>query len=193
MSYLNTNETRLFGIEFANKCSFGENIKIGKNVTFGFGVVIEDNVVIGDDCFLGHYCIIRPGCVIDHHCEVRPYSWLAPGVRLDHHVTIYQYANITMDMHIESYSYIGVYTCFTNVENVSRYRDMPLIKKPPHVCRGARILSQCTILPGVRIGSNSVVGAGSLVTKDVAPGTLVYGRPAKFVRNVPLEEFIRKE
>ena len=60
--------------------------------------------------------------------------------------------------------------------------------KPITICDNVWIGGNSTILPGVTIGKNSVVGAGSVVTKDVPPNVLVAGNPAKFIRNIDNEE-----
>ena len=60
------------------------------------------------------------------------------------------------------------------------YREGPI-----RICRGSSIGTQSFIMPGVTIGEGSIVGAGSLVTKDVPPYTIVVGRPAKILRRVP--------
>ena len=57
--------------------------------------------------------------------------------------------------------------------------------KPVRICKNAWIGAGATILPGVTIGENAVVGAASVVTKDVAPNTIVAGNPARLVKNIP--------
>lgn len=56
--------------------------------------------------------------------------------------------------------------------------------KPVHICRWGWIGAGATILPGITIGENSVVGAGSVVTKDVEPNTIVAGNPARVIRRI---------
>lgn len=56
--------------------------------------------------------------------------------------------------------------------------------KPVHIGKRAWIGAGATILPGITVGDNAVVGAGSVVTKDVAPNTIVAGNPAKFIKNI---------
>ena len=75
-----------------------------------------------------------------------------------------------------------------NVQLISNNHDLNdralLICKPVHIGRKAWIGAGATILPGVTVGENAVVAAGAVVTKDVAPNTIVGGNPAKFIKNV---------
>lgn len=80
-----------------------------------------------------------------------------------------------------------------NVQLISNNHDlqdrMLLLCKPVRICRKAWIGAGATILPGVTVGENPVVAAGAVVTKDVAPNTIVGGNPAKFIKAVtPKEE-----
>ena len=59
-----------------------------------------------------------------------------------------------------------------------------LFCKPVHIGKKAWIGAGATILPGVTVGENAVVAAGAVVTKDVAPNTIVGGNPAKFIKNI---------
>ncbi|MBR3100899.1 MAG: galactoside O-acetyltransferase [Muribaculaceae bacterium] len=75
-----------------------------------------------------------------------------------------------------------------NVQLISNNHDLHdrvlLICKPVHIGRKAWVGAGATILPGVTVGENAVVAAGAVVTKDVAPGTIVGGNPAKFIKTV---------
>ena len=75
-----------------------------------------------------------------------------------------------------------------NVQLISNNHDLIdrvlLICKPVHIGRKAWIGAGATILPGVTVGENAVVAAGAVVTKDVAPNTIVGGNPAKFIKNI---------
>ena len=75
-----------------------------------------------------------------------------------------------------------------NVQLISNNHDLQnrniITCKPVRICRRAWIGAGATILPGVTVGENAVVGAGSVVTHDVAPNTIVAGNPAKFIRNI---------
>lgn len=75
-----------------------------------------------------------------------------------------------------------------NVQLISNNHDlkerMVITCKPVHICRRAWIGAGSTILPGVTVGENSVVGAGSVVTHDVEPNTIVAGNPARVIRRI---------
>ena len=75
-----------------------------------------------------------------------------------------------------------------NVQLISNNHDLEhrniITCKSVRICRKAWIGAGATILPGVTVGENAVVGAGSVVTHDVAPGTIVAGNPARFIKNI---------
>lgn len=75
-----------------------------------------------------------------------------------------------------------------NVQLISNNHDLVnrrvIIGKPVHICSHAWVGAGATILPGVTVGENAIVGAGSVVTHDVAPNTIVAGNPAKVIRKI---------
>ena len=75
-----------------------------------------------------------------------------------------------------------------NVQLISNNHDLNqrniITCKPVRICRKAWIGAGATILPGVTVGENAVVGAGSVVTRDVPPMTIVAGNPAKIIRKI---------
>ena len=84
-----------------------------------------------------------------------------------------------------------------NVQLISNNHDLHdhalLVCKPVHICRNAWIGAGATILPGVTIGENAVVAAGAVVTKDVAPNTVVGGNPAKLIKTIEYDPPARSE
>lgn len=76
-----------------------------------------------------------------------------------------------------------------NVQLISNNHDLyerqVITCKPVHIGKNAWIGAGATLLPGVTVGDNAVVGAGSVVTKDVAPDTIVAGNPAKLIKSIP--------
>ena len=133
--------------------------------TIGEGTIIRKycNIYqshIGEHCKIASYVEIG-GAKIGDACKIEAFVFIPPGVTLEDHV------------------FVGPHTCFTNdkwpvAKPADGWRLNPTLVKD-HVSIGAN----CTILSGVTIGEGAKVGAGSIVTKDVAPGTLVYGDGAK--------------
>lgn len=66
----------------------------------------------------------------------------------------------------------------------SEYQKLPYVRKPIVIKKGAMVGMRSVILPGVTIGEGAIIAAGSVVTKDVAPWTMVGGSPAKFIKNI---------
>ena len=68
------------------------------------------------------------------------------------------------------------------------YADLGYILKPIHLCKGCLIGMESFVMPGVTVGEGAIVGAGSLVTKDIPAWTIATGRPAKVVKEIPKRE-----
>jgi acetyltransferase-like isoleucine patch superfamily enzyme len=139
--------------------------KIGQNFQTGHGSMVRELNEIGDDVSLG------TGSIIEHHVKI------GNRVRMHSHVFIPEYSVLEDDC------WIGPHVVFTN----ARYPRSPQVKDQligPHVEQGAKIGANSTILPGVRIGQNALIGAGSVVTKDVPAGAVVVGNPARIINNI---------
>ena len=113
---------------------------------------------IGDGCNIGSFVEIGRGVIIGNNCKIQAFAFIPPGVIIEDEV------------------FIGPHVCFTNDKNPRAIGEWKLDKTL--VKRGVSIGANCTILPGITIGENAVIGAGSVVTKDVPAGALVYGNPA---------------
>ncbi len=137
-------------------------VTIGKNFRSGHNVLIRENTVIGDDVLVG------TNSVIDGNCRI------GRSVRIQTNVYI------TRETVIEDGVFFGPYAVTLN----DKYMRYGAELKGPVIKKGARIGGNSTILPGVEIGEGAVVGAGSVVTKDVAPGCVVAGNPARRLRDV---------
>lgn len=154
-------------------------VKFKGTALIGHNVIIEENCIIGNQAFIGHNVVMRPESKLGDYSELRPYVWISDFVTIDHHTAIFNRTNIASGMTVESYVYVGIYVSTANVKDVVRWRDRETITSPPYVKSGARIMAGTILLPGVTIGLNSLVGAGSLVTRDVPNGEIWYGHPAR--------------
>jgi len=145
--------------------------------------VVDENVEIGEGTKVWHFTHIQSGAKIGKMCV------LGQNVNIGNNVTIGNYAKIQNNVSIyegvtlEDYVFCGPSMVFTNIleprckypQAGSEYYVKTLVKE------GASLGANCTILCGNTIGTNAMVGAGSVVTKDVPDYALVVGVPAKIV------------
>jgi len=168
----------------ARKIDFRRVVKIGKESSIGPHAVVFYDVEIGENCLLGDGASIREQCRIGNKVLLSRY------VTVNYNTTIGDRVKIMDSTHITGNAYVGndvfisdlVSTANDNVMVGRQYEEEKILG--PHIEDGASIGLGVSLLPAVRIGKGALVGAGSVVTKDVAPGALVMGIPAKFIRNL---------
>lgn len=145
-----------------------KSTRIGKGVKIWHYVQILDEVELGDESSLGKSVYIDKKVKIGKKCNIQ------------NNVSIYRGAIL------DDYVFIGPHVCFSNNKNprsvneneemVEEGRDW--VAKKIHIKKGASIGANSTILPGVTIGEYAMIGAGSVVTKDIPAFSLAYGNPA---------------
>ncbi len=140
-----------------------------------------------DDCQIGEDTIIWEfvnlfGCTIGDECRIGSHTEIGRGVKVGNLCKIEAYAFIPTGVLIEDEVFIGPHVTFTNDFFPRAVGEWEVV--PTTVKRGASIGANSTVICGVTIGEDSMVGAGSVVTRDVRPRTLVAGNPAKEVREV---------
>jgi len=145
----------------------GANVEIGANVAIWNYVVIGDNTKIGDGTLIGSFCDIGKNVVLGKNCNIQAHVTISNGCLLGDNVFIAPNSSLLND----------------------KYPKSPFLT-PPIIKNGAQIGGGVTILPDVTVGEQSVVGGGSVVTKNVAPRIVVAGDPARVVMN--LEEYEAK-
>jgi UDP-2-acetamido-3-amino-2,3-dideoxy-glucuronate N-acetyltransferase len=152
--------------------------------------IIEQGAKIGNGCYIGHYTVIRRGVVIGNRSHVRAHCFIAAGAKIGNDTQVMQFSNICRGCIIEDEVFVGMGCMTTNTRKIAYRRSYKDIAEPPIIRRAARIGARVTILPGVEIGQNCVIGAGSVVTKSTEPGYIYVGNPAKILYLVPEDEFI---
>jgi UDP-2-acetamido-3-amino-2,3-dideoxy-glucuronate N-acetyltransferase len=126
---------------------------------------------IGEKSTIGPFVEIQRGVIIGAQCKISSHSFLCTGVTIEDDVFIGHGVMFTNDK----------YPRATNADGTMQTGD-DWECLPTFVKKGASIGSSVVILPGITIGERAMVGAGSVVTKDVPPGAIVLGNPAKFVK-----------
>lgn len=151
-----------------NTAEVAKSARIGKGVKIWHYVQILDEVELGSESSLGKSVYIDKKVKIGKKCNIQ------------NNVSIYRGAIL------DDYVFIGPHVCFSNNKNprsvneneeiVEEGRDW--VAKKIHIKKGASIGANSTILPGVTIGEYAMIGAGSVVTKDIPAFSLAYGNPA---------------
>jgi len=157
--------------------------RVGKNAIIRSHTVIYAGNVIGDNFQTGHGILIRENNIIGSNVRVGTGSDIEYEVKIGDNVLIHSRAFIPEFSIIEDDCYVGPNVVFTN----TKYPLSPGAKrsfKGSILKKKAKIGANSTILPGVIIGENSLVGAGSVVTKDVPPNKVVIGSPAKIIKDI---------
>jgi len=165
----------------------GKKVKgaiIGDNAIIRSKAIIYTDVEIGNDFFCGHAAVIREKTKIGNKVVVGTGTIIDGQVEIGNNVSIQSANYITINSRIEDNVFIGPRVCFTNDKYMGR-GEVKLIG--PTIRKGARIGANSTILPGIEIGEDSAVGAGSVVTKNVPPGKIVAGNPARILGDVKEE------
>jgi lipopolysaccharide/colanic/teichoic acid biosynthesis glycosyltransferase/acetyltransferase-like isoleucine patch superfamily enzyme len=132
---------------------------------------------IGDRLDTGHHVVIREECVIGDDVSVGSISVIGSGCRIGDRVKIHAGCYVARSSEIGEEAVLAPGVVFAD-ELAPGREDAPGARSGPTVGAGARLGGNVTVLPCVVIGAGCLVGAGSVVTRDLPPGTVAYGNPA---------------
>jgi len=149
-----------------------KNVKIGKNVSI-FSFVNAYECSIDDGSKIGAFVEIQKGVVIGKNCKISSHSFLCEGVHIEDNVFIGHGVMFTNDLLPRATNSDG---------SLQTETDWKVIET--HIKKGASIGSNATILCGITIGENALIGAGAVVTKDVSANTIVAGNPARVIKTI---------
>ncbi len=151
------------GARLAGKVLVADQATVREEVEVGEGTIVGRGVLVENKCRVGRFCKLESEVYVTAYSELEDRVFLAPGV-----VT-------------------------TNDNYVGRTEERFKHFKGVTVRRGGRVGGGSVILPGIEIGADALVAAGSVVTRDVPPGAIVMGIPARKVRDVPQEQRLENQ
>ena len=153
-------------VDISADVKLGENVKIYKFVNL-YGCEIDDNTKIGT------FVEIQKGAKIGKNCKISSHTFICEGVTIEDNCFIGHNVTFINDRFPRS----------TNPEGEMQTED-DWVCIPTLVKQGASIGSSATLLCGITVGENTIIGAGSVVTKDVPANTIVAGNPARVIRRL---------
>jgi UDP-2-acetamido-3-amino-2,3-dideoxy-glucuronate N-acetyltransferase len=148
------------------------NVKLGERVRI-FGFTNLYGCEIGDDSKIGTFVEIQKGAKVGCRCKISSHSFICEGVTLEDEVFIGHSVTFTNDLFPRATTAGGL------LQTDSDWKCVPTLVK-----RGASIGSGATLLCGITIGERAMIGAGSVVTKNVPADTIVAGNPARVIKSM---------
>lgn len=141
------------------------------------------NPNIPENTNIWQYCVIFPKAQIGENCNICCHCLVENDVIIGNNVTVKSGVQIWDGIELEDNVMIGSNVTFTN-DMYPRAKNKNWKMLRTHVCKGATIGAGATLLPGLTIGERAMIGAGSVVTKNVPAGELWVGNPARFIKKI---------
>jgi UDP-2-acetamido-3-amino-2,3-dideoxy-glucuronate N-acetyltransferase len=157
-------------------CVIAPDVVLGNDVAI-FHFVNLYGCEIGDGTRIGSFVEIQRGASIGRNCKVSSHTFICEGVRVEDEVFIGHGVNFINDK----------YPRATNPDGTLQ-TDSDWTPQKTRVARGASIGTGATILGGITVGERAIIGAGSVVTRDVPAGATVAGNPARIIKRMKDEE-----
>jgi acetyltransferase-like isoleucine patch superfamily enzyme len=138
---------------------------------------------IGKDTRIWQFSIVLKAAKIGENCNINSHTFIENDVIVGDNVTVKCGVFLWDGLRIEDHAFIGPNVTFTN-DKYPKSKEYPESFQQTWVKKGASIGANATVLGGLTIGENALVGAGSVVTKDIPANELWVGNPARFVRKI---------
>ena len=210
------------GVVIHAESVIGDNVRIDDNTVIGklpmkaaLSAVTTDQqlkpCVIAANCLIGAMVVIYRGCILKSQVmvadlaslredvEVGELTIIGRGVTVENKVRIGSRCKLETEAYITALSeisdgcFIAPEVTFTNDNFLGRTRERFQFHKGVTMKRGARIGANVTVLPGLTLGEDALVAAGSIVTRDVPARKIVMGSPARVWRDVPREQLLENQ
>ena len=169
----------LLPIEIGDNCVIGANAVLYMGIKIGHHSMICDTACVREGCVIGDFSLIAMGVTVNYNTKI--------GDR----VKIMDNTHITGNMIIEDDVFIGPLVTSANDNSMGvEPAEIPgdWVERGPTIRRFARIGQGTCLMPSIEIGENAIVGASSVVTKNVPARTLSIGTPARVIRQLRAEE-----
>jgi acetyltransferase-like isoleucine patch superfamily enzyme len=150
--------------------SIAPDVKLGSNVRLARFINLY-GCTIGDNTKIGTFVEVQKNAFIGRDCKIQSHTFICEGVTIEDEVFIGHNVTFTNDKYPRSTAPGG------GLQTEADWKVVPTL-----IRKGASVGSSVTILCGVTVGEGAIVGAGSVVTKDVPPGAIVAGNPARLLR-----------
>lgn len=158
-------------------------VRIGKDAVIRSGSVIYQGVTIGDGFQTGHGVVVREENVIGDGVSIWNNTTIDYGCRIGNHVKLHCNIYVAQFTILEDDVFMAPGVTIANDIHPGCKFSAECMRGPV-LRRGAQIGVNVTILPYVEIGEGSLIGSGSVVTRDIPPRSVAYGNPARVVRRV---------
>jgi len=152
--------------------AIADDVKLGRDVRI-YNFVNLYGCEIGDETRIGTFVEIQKGAKVGRRVKISSHTFICEGVEIEDHVFVGHNVTFINDRFPRAVTAAG------ELQGDGDWTMVPTV-----VRRGATIGSGATILCGVEIGENAIVGAGSVVTRSVPAGTIVAGNPARMLRRI---------
>lgn len=159
-----------------NYLCIADDVRLGKNVKLSKFINLY-GCNIGDNTKIGAFVEIQKNATVGKNCKISSHTFICEGVTIEDNVFVGHNVTFINDMYPRAATPDG-----------KLQTEADWIVEPTLVKKGASIGSGCTILANVTVGENAILGAGSVITQDVPPDTIVTGNPAKILRKINRQE-----
>ncbi len=158
---------------------------LGESVILGAFSIVYNGVTLGDHVMVADYARVREGACVGDYSIIGNSVSIEAYCSVGSHVKFQDGAHLTTGSTVGDYAFIGPRVITTNDNSMGR-GDCE--KKGITIGKAARLGACVIVLPGITIGDDSLIAAGSIVTHDVEPGHLYMGSPARMIRELAPEE-----
>jgi acetyltransferase-like isoleucine patch superfamily enzyme len=165
-------------------------LELGAGAIVSTGAVVFAGTRIGERVVVGDQSCVRERCTIGDDVVIGRGSLVENDTTIGALTKIQAHAYITAYSTLEDNVFIAPCVATTNDNFMGRTEKRHALVRGPTIRRGARVGGAAILLPGIEIGEEAFVGAGAVVTRDVAPRAVVVGSPARQIREVPDEELL---